>query len=186
MSTNSREKVLVEFSPRVLICEHKLIRCVKMTIRIADGWQFLCNWFGVYMWQYCIRKAYELSNAINFSLPCNKCVCTVLKIRSFPPVKCHLRERLLDYLLLKKSASESHRLLAKAPGDHAPIVHMRQNWFQRFKNGNSNVEDKDHGRSKRKFGGAKLQALCCQTQQQLALGFKRSSIANCLKAMGKI
>jgi len=61
---------------------------------------------------------------------------------SFEPNKRHLRELILIYFFnLKKSAAEAHRLLVEAYGD-ATLSERSREWFQKFKNGEFDVEDK--------------------------------------------
>jgi len=44
---------------------------------------------------------------------------------------------------LKKSAAEGHRLLVEAYGDAALNERSCREWFQKFKNGEFDVEDKE-------------------------------------------
>jgi len=53
---------------------------------------------------------------------------------SFEP-KYHLRELLIYFFNLKKSAAEAHRLLVEAYGDTALSERSCHEWFQKFKNG---------------------------------------------------
>ena len=61
---------------------------------------------------------------------------------SFEPNKRHLRELLIHFFNLKKSAAETHRLLVKAYGDAALNERSRE-WFQKFKNGEFDVKTKN-------------------------------------------
>ena len=61
---------------------------------------------------------------------------------SFEPNKHHLRELLIYFFNLKKSAAEAHRLLVEAYGDAALNERSCREWFQKFKNGEFDVEDK--------------------------------------------
>ena len=61
---------------------------------------------------------------------------------SFNPNKHHLRELLIYFFNLKKSAAEAHRLLIEAYGDAALGERSCREWFQKFKNGEF-VEDKE-------------------------------------------
>ena len=66
---------------------------------------------------------------------------------SFEPNKRHLRELLIYFFNLKKSAAEAHRLLVE--GDAALSERSCREWFQKFKNGEFDVEDKERsGRPK--------------------------------------
>ena len=68
---------------------------------------------------------------------------------------------------------------------------MCQEWFQHFKNGDFDIEDR-HGDGREGFKDAELEALLdqdlCQTQQELAgsLGVMQQAISERLKDMGMI
>jgi len=62
---------------------------------------------------------------------------------SFEPNKRHLQELLIYFFNLKKSAAEAHRLLVKAYGDAALSERSCREWFQKFKNGEFDVETKN-------------------------------------------
>jgi len=93
---------------------------------------------------------------------------------------------------LKKNASESHRLLVEAYGEHALSQRQCLNWFNKFKKGDFDVRNEERGRPPKKFEDAELQALLDeddgQTQQQLAaqLNVTQQYVSERLKAMGKI
>ncbi|KAG5347204.1 NOP58 protein, partial [Acromyrmex charruanus] len=71
------------------------------------------------------------------------------KMPSFEPNKRHLRELLTYFFNLKKSAAEAHRLLVEAYGEAALSETSCRKWFQKFKNGEFDVEDKERsGRPK--------------------------------------
>ena len=82
-----------------------------------------------------------------------------------------MRELLIYFFNLKKSAVEAHRLLVEAYGDSVLSERSCREWFQKFKNGEFDVEDKE--RSGRPKVYAELEALLdedsCQTQKELAL-----------------
>lgn len=111
---------------------------------------------------------------------------------TFVPKKRHLREVLLHYFFLKKSAAEAHRLLVEAYNEHAPSVSMCERWFKQFKDGDFSVEDKQHGKPPKKFEDVELQALLdedsSQTQKQLAeaLQVDQATVSRRLHALGKI
>ncbi|GBP64419.1 Mariner Mos1 transposase [Eumeta japonica] len=69
---------------------------------------------------------------------------------------------------------------------------MCREWFQRFKNGDFDVEDQHDGGNEKDFENAELEALLvqdlCQTQQELAglLGVTQQAISKRLKVMGMI
>lgn len=103
--------------------------------------------------------------------------------------KKHLRRALLFCFDLKKSAAESHRMLVKAYGNDALSVRSCSWWFQRFKAGNFDVNDKEPENRPKKFENVELQALLdennAQTQEELAdqLGVTAASISRRLRAM---
>ena len=70
------------------------------------------------------------------------------KMLSFKSNKRHLRELLIFYFFnLKKSAAEAHRLFVEA---YAALSERScREWFQKFKNGEFDIEDKERsGRPK--------------------------------------
>jgi len=112
------------------------------------------------------------------------------KMPSFEPNKRHLRELLIYFFNLKKSAAKVHRLLVEAYGDAALNERSCREWFQKFKNGEFDVEECS-GRSK-VYEDAELEALLdedsCQTQKKLALtlGVTQQTISYRLKSLGMI
>lgn len=111
---------------------------------------------------------------------------------TYIPEKRHLREAVLFMFNLKKNATDAHEMLKEAYGANALSVRTCQEWFQRFKNGDFDVNDKDHGRPPLKFQDAELQSLLdkddCQSQIQLAntLNVTQAAISKRLHQMGKI
>lgn len=91
---------------------------------------------------------------------------------NFVPEKVVLRGSLITFFHLKKNAAESYRLLAEAYGEHAPSKTTCERWFQRFKSGDFDLEDKERPGQSKKFEDTELQALLdensCRTQQELA------------------
>ncbi|GBP71850.1 Mariner Mos1 transposase [Eumeta japonica] len=89
----------------------------------------------------------------------------------FEPNKRHLRELLIYFFNFKKSAAETHRLFVKAYNEAALSERTCREWFQKFKNDDFNIEDKD--RSGRPKKDAELEDLLeedsSQTQKELAL-----------------
>lgn len=106
--------------------------------------------------------------------------------------KQHLREVLLGYYFSKKTPAESHRLLLEVYGDDALSESRCWTWFQRFKNGDFDIKDKERPGQTKKFDDADLMALLdedpCQTQEELAktLGVAHATISRRLKAMRMI
>jgi len=73
----------------------------------------------------------------------------------------------------EETAAESYRLLGEAYNEHAPSQKTWfERWFQRFKIGDFDVADKEHGKSPKKYEDVELQALLdkhdSQTQKQFA------------------
>ena len=110
----------------------------------------------------------------------------------FVPDKVFLRGILLHYFNMKKSTTESHRILVEVYGDHALAERTCQKWFARFKSGDFCLEDQERTGQPKKFEDAELAALLdqdsCQTQEDLAksLGVEQSTVSRRLKAMGMI
>ncbi|GBP89754.1 Mariner Mos1 transposase [Eumeta japonica] len=90
---------------------------------------------------------------------------------TFVPNKVYLREILLHYFILKKSAAEAHRILAETYGDNALSHTTCRNWFRRFKNNDFELEDEEHSGATKKFEDEKLEELLdqnrCQTLTEL-------------------
>ena len=71
----------------------------------------------------------------------------------------HLREVLIFYSHLKKTAAKAHRKLASAYGKAALSERTCREWFQRFKRSDFVVKDR-HGDGKEKiFEDSELEAL---------------------------
>ncbi|GFX79669.1 mariner Mos1 transposase [Trichonephila clavipes] len=79
-------------------------------------------------------------------------------------------------------------MLSNTYGETAISERMCREWFQRFKNGDFDVEDQHGGGREEAFEGAELEALLDQTQQELAgsLGVTQQAISKRLKVMGMI
>ena len=105
----------------------------------------------------------------------------------FVPNKEHSRTALIFCFHLKKTA-KSYRLLGEVYGEHAPS----QKTCERFKIGDFDVADKEHGKPPKKYEDVELQALLdeddSQTQKQLAeqLSVSQQAVSNHLREMGKI
>ena len=88
------------------------------------------------------------------------------------PENSHLREALIFCFHLKKNASEAHRMLVEAYGEHALGRTQCNEWFNKFKSGDFDVRNEERGRPPKKFEDTELEALLDeddgQTQQQLA------------------
>ncbi|EGI65401.1 Mariner Mos1 transposase, partial [Acromyrmex echinatior] len=92
---------------------------------------------------------------------------------------------------MKKPAAEAHRMLSNTYGEAAISERTCREWFQRFKDGDFDVEDHSGGREK-VFEDEELEALLdqdlCQNQEELArsLGVAQQAILKRLKVMGMI
>ena len=75
---------------------------------------------------------------------------------SFEPNKRHLRELLIYFFNLKKSAAETHRLLVEAYGDAALSERSCREWF---KNGEFDVEDKERSGKPKLYEDAELESI---------------------------
>jgi len=75
----------------------------------------------------------------------------------FEPNKRHLRELLIYFFNLKKSAV--HRLLVEVYGDAALSERSCHEWFQKFKNGEFDVEDNERSGRPKVYEDAELEAL---------------------------
>ena len=90
----------------------------------------------------------------------------------FEPNSRHLWEVLIFCFHLKKTATEAHRMLSSTYGESALSERTYREWFQRFKSGDFDVEDRHGGGKETSFEGSELKALVaedsCQTQEELA------------------
>ena len=86
---------------------------------------------------------------------------------SFEPNKCHLRELFIYFFNLKKSAAEAHRLLVETYGEAALSEISCREWFQKFKNGKFDIEDKERSGRAKVYENAESETLLdqdsCQT-----------------------
>lgn len=111
---------------------------------------------------------------------------------SFEPNKRHLREVLIYFFHLKKSAAEAHRLLLEAYGDASLSERSCQEWFVKFGNDEFDVEDKQRSGRPKVYEDSELEALLdedsCQTQEELALvlGVTQPAISQRLQSLGMI
>ena len=110
----------------------------------------------------------------------------------YEPNSRHLREVPIFCFNVKKSAAEAHRMLSNTYGEAAISERTCREWFQRFKNGDFDVEDQHSGGRENVFEDAELEALLeqdsCQNQEELArsLVVTQQAISKRLKAMGMI
>lgn len=110
----------------------------------------------------------------------------------FEPNKRHLREILIYFFNLKKSAAKAHQLLVEAYGEGALSERTCREWFQKFKNGDFDVEDKDRSGRPKIYEDAELEELLeedsSQTQKELALTLEvtQQAVSHRLKSLGMI
>ena len=103
-----------------------------------------------------------------------------------------MREVLIYLFNLKKSAAEAHRSLVEVYGDAALSERSCREWFQKFKNGEFDVEDKEREGRPVKFEDAELEALLdqdsCQTEEQLveSLEVTQQAISHRLKTIDMV
>ena len=110
----------------------------------------------------------------------------------FEPSKRHLREILVYFFNLKKSAAEAHQLPVEAYGEGALSERTCREWFQKFINGDFDVEDKDRSGRPKIYEDAELEELLkedsSQTQKELALTLEvtQQAVSHRLKSLGII
>ncbi|XP_015178873.1 PREDICTED: flap endonuclease 1-like isoform X2 [Polistes dominula] len=110
----------------------------------------------------------------------------------FEPNKRHLRELLIYFFNLKKSAAEAHRLLVEAYNEAALSERTCREWFQKFKKGDFDVKDKDRSGRPKIYEDAELEELLeedsSQTQKKLALTLEvtQQAVSHRLKSLGMI
>ena len=74
----------------------------------------------------------------------------------FEQNKRHLQELLIYFFNLKKSAAEAHRFLVETYGEAASSERSCREWFQKFKNGEFDIEDKERSGRPKVYDDAKL------------------------------
>jgi len=77
----------------------------------------------------------------------------------YEPNSHHLRDHLRVLIFcfnMKKSAAEAHRMLSNTYGEAAISERMRREWFQHFKNGDFDVEDRHSGGREKVFEDARI------------------------------
>ena len=110
----------------------------------------------------------------------------------FVPNNCHLREVLIFFFYLKKTATETHRDLQQVYGDVSLSETMCRDWCRRFKNDDFDVDDRPREGRPKTFEDAELEAMLdedpCQTQEKLAsaLGVTRQTISKRFHALRMI
>ncbi|GFT49523.1 mariner Mos1 transposase [Trichonephila clavipes] len=111
---------------------------------------------------------------------------------AYEPNSRHLREVLIFCFNMTKSAAEAHRMLSNTYGEATIRERTCREWFQRFKNGDFEVEDQHGGGREKVFEDAELEALLdqdsYQKQKELSgsLGVTQQAISKRLKVMKMI
>lgn len=137
---------------------------------------------------YLIFKTEYLSDRLHI----NNSSSRMSKMSSFILKKRDLREVLVHYFLLKKTAIESHRFVFETYHNYSLSLSIRKKWFRRFRNKDFGVEFKEHGKQLIKFENTESVELLdqdpCQIKKELATAL--SAIHQCisfyLRAMGLI
>ena len=75
---------------------------------------------------------------------------------SYESNKRHLRELLIYFFNLKKSAGEAYRLLVKTYGEAVLRERNYRKWFQKLKNSEFDIEDKEHSGRPKVYEDAEL------------------------------
>ena len=89
---------------------------------------------------------------------------------SFEPHKRHFRELLIYFFNLKKSAAEAHRLLVEIYGEAALSERSCREWFQKFKNGEFDIEDKERSGRRKVYEDTELSSSSCLWQLRHGIG----------------
>ena len=88
-----------------------------------------------------------------------------------------MRELLIHFYYLKKSAAKAHRLLRETYGEAALSERSCRKWFQKFKNSEFVIEDKERSGRPKVYEDMELEALLdqdsYQTQEELHGGQSR-------------
>ena len=85
---------------------------------------------------------------------------------SFEPNKSHLREFLIYFFSLKKSAAEAHQFRVETYGEAALSERSYRESLQKFKNGEFDIEDKERSGRLKVYEDAELEALLGQDSYQ--------------------
>ena len=85
---------------------------------------------------------------------------------SFEPNKYYLRKLLISFFNLKKSAAKAHRLLLGTYGASA-LSERSCELFQKFKNGEFDIEDKERSGRPKVYEDTELGALLDQDSRQM-------------------
>ena len=111
---------------------------------------------------------------------------------TFVPNKVYLRGILLHYFIQNKSAPEAHIILVETCGDNALSVTTCRDWFQRFKNNDFKLEDKERSDAPKKFEDKELEEILDEDRPQTlpelgkTLEVDESIVSKRLKVLGMI
>ena len=87
----------------------------------------------------------------------------------FEPNSPNLRECLIFFLHLKKTAAKAHRLLSNTYGEAVLSKRTCREWFQHFKSGDFDGEDRHDGEKEKILEDSELEAFfaddSCQTRE---------------------
>ena len=88
----------------------------------------------------------------------------------FEPNKRHLQELWIYFFNLKKSAAEAHRLIVETYGEAVLSERSCREWFQKFEDGEFDIQDKERSGRPKVYEDAELEVLLdqdsCQTQKE--------------------
>ncbi|GBP15169.1 Mariner Mos1 transposase [Eumeta japonica] len=103
----------------------------------------------------------------------------------FKPNNHRLRELLIYFFNLKKSGTKAHQLIVEAYNQAAWSERICREWFQKLKNGDFDVEDKERSERPKIYEDAELKEDSSQTQKELALTLKvtQSAASHRLKSL---
>ncbi|GBP20773.1 Mariner Mos1 transposase [Eumeta japonica] len=89
---------------------------------------------------------------------------------------------------MARGLPEAHRLLVEPYNEVALSERTCREWFQKFKNGDLDVEDKDRSGGPKNYADAELEEDSSQTQKELALTLEVSqrAVSHRLKSLGSI
>ena len=90
-----------------------------------------------------------------------------VNMSDFVPNNRHLREVLIFFFHLKKTADEAHREVQKVYGDAALSETTCRDWFHRFKEGDFDVDDRPREGRPKAFEDAELEALLDEDPYQV-------------------
>ena len=89
-------------------------------------------------------------------------LCT--KTSCLEPNKRHLRGLMIYFFNLKKSAAKAHRLFVETYGEAASIERSCREWFQKFKNGDFDIKDKERSGRPKVYEDAEWESLHMSTK----------------------